>query len=430
MKDRASTVLVPGGRPLRGTVRVPGDKSVSHRALMLAALADGTSTIHGLSAGLDVVHTRTIIEALGAATAQDGDALVVTGGELHEPITVLDVGNSGTAIRLFSGLLAGLPMSCTLTGDSSVRARPMDRVTDPLRLMGARIEGREGGRLAPLHIGGGALHGIDFTPPMASAQVKSAVLLAGLHAEGSTVVREGVPTRAHTEEMLRERGVSVASTPDGHGGEIITLTPGPLAPGTIIVPGDPSQAAFWLCAAAAIPGSDLTVEGLYLSKQRSGFLNVLLRMGADLRMDTATGTVHVTGAELRGTTIEAGEVSDLVDEIPALAVAAAMAVEGSLDVRGAAELRTKESDRIDTTAAMLQALGATVETWSDRLMVHGAASLRAGTVASHGDHRIAMAAAVAACGLPAGEAVTIDGWDCVATSYPDFLDDLASVASG
>ncbi len=429
MNDRPSTVSVPGGHRLHGSLRVPGDKSVSHRALLLAALAKGRSTVHGLSSGLDVVHTRTIIEALGAATAQDGDALVVTGGELHEPTTVLDVGNSGTGIRLLAGLVSGLAMTCTLTGDSSVRARPMERITIPLRLMGARIDGREDGRLAPLTISGGALRGIDFTPPMASAQVKSAVLLAGVHAAGQTVVREPVPTRRHTEEMLRERGVSVITVPDGTGGDIITLEPGPLSPGRINVPGDPSQAAFWICAAAALPGSDLSIEGLYLSKQRSAFLGVLLRMGADLEVQESTGTVHVAGAELRGTIIEPVEVSDLVDEIPALAVAAALAVEGSLDVRGAAELRTKESDRIDTTAAMLHELGGTVETWSDRLVVHGGAPLHGGTVYSHGDHRIAMAAAVAACGLSRGEAVTIDGWNCVATSYPGFLDDLTAATA-
>ncbi len=373
---------------LRGTLRVPGDKSVSHRALILALLARGTSTIEGLSAGLDVAHTRAIVEALGARISEAPDAgsahrvgtLTVEGGDLHEAAGVLDVGNSGTGIRLLAGLCAGLPFRSVLTGDASIAQRPMDRVTVPLRLMGATIDGREGGRLAPLEIRGGGLVGIDYTPPVASAQVKSAVLLAGLHADGVSVVRERVPTRRHTEEMLRERGVSVVTEPDGRGGDVVTLTPGPVQPGRIVVPGDPSQSAFWICGAAAIPGSDLTVEGLYLAPERTGFLPVLQRMGADLEIDRAAGVVRVRGAELHGTVVTATELPDLIDEVPALAVAAALAVEGVLDVQGAAELRTKESDRIETVAAMLRALGAQVDTEPERLVVHAGAVLRPGIV--------------------------------------------------
>ncbi len=439
------TTPVATDRVIRGTLRVPGDKSVSHRALILAALADGTSTIEGLSAGLDVAHTRAIVEALGATVTEADDApsphsvgtLTVRGGALHAADHVLDVGNSGTGIRLLAGLCAGLPFRSVLSGDASIAQRPMDRVAVPLRLMGARVDGRDGGRLAPLEIEGGGLTGIDYTPPVASAQVKSAILLAGLSAEGVTVVRETTPTRRHTEEMLRERGVSVVTEPDGHGGDVITLTPGPVSPGLIAVPGDPSQAAFWICAAAALPGSDLTVEALYLAPERTGFLPVLQRMGADLDIDRDAGTVRVRGTSLHGTVVTAAELPDLIDEVPALAVAAAHAADGVLDVQGAGELRTKESDRIETVAAMVRALGGRVDTEADRLVVHGGVPLRPGTVESHGDHRIAMAAVIAALGVRApaadsaeeadgaAEPVLVVDFDCVATSYPGFLDDLA-----
>ena len=382
--SNASTASVEGGRVLRGTLRVPGDKSVSHRALILALLAHGTSTIEGLSAGLDVAHTRAIVEALGARITEAADAgsahrvgtLTVEGGDLHEAADVLDVGNSGTGIRLLAGLCAGLPFRSVLQGDESIAQRPMDRVTIPLRQMGARIDGRDGGRLAPLIIDGGGLHGIDYTPPVASAQVKSAVLLAGLLAEGVTVVREPVPTRRHTEEMLRDRGVDIVTEPDGGGagGEVITLRPGPVKPGTITVPGDPSQSAFWICGAAAIPGSDLTVEGLYLAPERTGFLPVLQRMGADLTIDRAAGLgARARWRAARHRRHRRPSCPDLIDEVPALAVAAALAVEGVLDVQGAAELRTKETDRIDTVAAMLRALGAEVDTEPERLVVHSRA---------------------------------------------------------
>jgi 3-phosphoshikimate 1-carboxyvinyltransferase len=257
---------------------------------------------------------------------------------------------------------------------------------------------------------------------MASAQVKSAILLAGLFADGATIVRERVPTRRHTEEMLAEHGVDVVTETVG-GESVVTLQPGPIKPGDFAVPGDPSQAAFWVCAAAAIPGSDVTVENLYLSPERSGFLDVLLAMGADLAIDRSAGTVRARGRELHGTTVTGEQLPDLIDEVPALAVAGALAGSGSLDFQGAAELRAKESDRIETVAAMVRALGGEVSTSHDSLYV-SAGALVPGVVESHHDHRIAMAAAVAACGLSSGGAIEISGWDAVATSYPGFLDDL------
>jgi 3-phosphoshikimate 1-carboxyvinyltransferase len=431
-----ATVHVARRGPLRGRLRVPGDKSVSHRALILAGLASGTSTITGLSAGLDVRHTWQIMTELGVQI-DEGDArrpgdpvglLTVTGGHLHEPRRVLDVGNSGTGARLLAGLCAGQPFRSVITGDQSIATRPMDRVVQPLRAMGAEIDGRDDGRFTPLTITGGGLRGIDYTPPVASAQVKSAVLLAGLTAEGSTIVREAVTTRRHTEEMLVEHGVDVTTVADGHGGSIVTLTPGPVAAGSFAVPGDPSQAAFWICAAAAVPGSDVTVEDLYLSPERTGFLRVLERMGADLTVDAAAGVIRVVGAELAGVVVEAGELPDLIDEVPALSIAGALATSGTLEFQGAGELRAKESDRIETVAAMLHALGGRVSTGPESLAV-SAGALRAGAVESHHDHRIAMAAAAATCGLASDGEIEISGWDAVATSYPGFLDDLDALTS-
>lgn len=426
-----ATVRVASRGPLRGRLRVPGDKSVSHRALILAGLATGRSTITGLSAGLDVLHTRQIMQAMGvrideADDCRDGHpvgTLSVVGGELSEPQSVLDVGNSGTAARLLAGVCAGQPFTSVITGDQSIAGRPMDRVVEPLRAMGATIDGRDDGRFTPLTITGGALRGIDYSPPVASAQVKSALLLAGLFAEGATIVREAVTTRRHTEEMLGDHGVDVTTLTTEDGGSIVTLHPGPVSAGTFVVPGDPSQAAFWICAAAAIPGSDVTIENLYLSPERTGFLRVLQRMGADLDVDPAASEIRVVGAELTGTVVTPSELPDLIDEVPALSIAGVLATSGALTFEGAGELRAKESDRIETVAALIQALGGSVSTGPETLAV-SASTLRAGGVESHHDHRIAMAAAVAACGLAGDGEIEIAGWDAVATSYPGFLDDL------
>lgn len=438
MDSPADHVVVPARGPLQGTITVPGDKSVSHRALMLAGIAGGTSTITGLSAGEDVLHTRQIMQALGVRIVEQpasrphrvGD-LTVDGGTLHEATGVLDVGNSGTGARLLAGLCAGQPFRSVITGDESIARRPMDRIVEPLRAMGAHIDGTDDGRFTPLVIDGGGLHGIDYTPPVASAQVKSAILIAGLFADGTTTVREAVPTRRHTEELLADHGIDVSSADDGRGGVVVTVHPGAVQPGDFAVPGDPSQAAFWICAAAAVPGSDVTVENLYLAPERSGFLDVLVDMGADLDIDRAGGRVRVRGCELHGTVVPGSRLPDLIDEVPALALAGALATSGVLRFEDAAELRAKESDRIDTVGEMLSALGAGVETGPDWLSVQsrGPGGLRPCTVDSHHDHRIAMAAAVATAGLGATGEVTIVRWDAVATSYPGFLDDLDALTS-
>ncbi len=414
----AELTVGPSG-PLRGRLRMPGDKSISHRALLLAALAEGRSSVGGLSDGADVVGTRRAVEALGAAT-DDGDGrVVVDGGGLHEPDDVIDVGNSGTTIRLLTGLCAAFPFLTVLAGDESISRRPMDRVAVPLRLMGATIEGRDDGRYPPLSVRGGDLHGITYRTPVPSAQVKSAVLLAGLGADGDTVVEEDVPTRAHTEELLARFGADV-EVGDGR----VRVRRSRPEPFTFDVPGDPSQAAFWVVAATLVPGSDLLIDDLYLGPARSGFLDVLLRMGADIEIDhdpeAGTGTVRVRPAALHGTTVVGAEIVGL-DEVPALAIAAG-AAEGTTRFVDVGELRVKESDRLATVSAGLRAVGGTAEVDGDDLVVEGG-TLRGGVVVSHGDHRIAMAAAVA--GLASSEApVTIEGWEAVATSYPRFEQDL------
>lgn len=408
-----SLTVAPAG-PLRGRLRMPGDKSISHRLLLLAALAEGASTITGLSDGEDVVGTRAAIEALGAQAEHDGQRLVVTGGTLRESDRPIDVGNSGTTIRLLSGLVAAQPWLTVLVGDESIARRPMDRVAEPLRAMGAAVDGRDGGRFPPLVIRGGGLHGIRYELPVPSAQVKGAVLLAGLGADGETVVEERTPTRAHTEELLARTGADV-EVGDGW----VRVRRSRPQPFSEHVPGDPSQAAFWVVAATLVPGSDLVIEDLYLGPARTGYLDALSRMGADLEIDEVTGSVRVRAAELGATTIEAGEITGL-DEVPALAVAAA-AAHGTTRFVDVGELRLKESDRLATVSGGLRALGIETEADGDTLVVEGGA-LRGGVVDAHGDHRIAMAAAVA--GLAAAAPVTVEGWEAVATSYPRFEDDL------
>ncbi|HEX9995118.1 MAG TPA: 3-phosphoshikimate 1-carboxyvinyltransferase, partial [Acidimicrobiales bacterium] len=407
-----------GPTPVRGRLRVPGDKSVSHRALLLGALAGGTTTITGLSAGGDVARTRSAVEALGAAVDEVHGEVRVTGGRLHEPAAVLDVGNSGTAIRLLAGVCAGVDGISVLAGDASVAARPMDRVAAPLRAMGATVDGRGGGRWPPLVVRGGRLRGIDYELPVPSAQVKGAVLLAGLAADGETVVRERAATRAHTEELLAAFGADVAV--DREAGTV-RLRPSRLRGTAVAVPGDPSQAAFWVVAACAVPGADLVVEDLYLGPARAGFLDVLARMGADLEVDRRAGAVRARGGPLKGIDVGGDEVPGLVDEVPALAVAAACA-DGESRFTGLGELRLKESDRLATVAAMLLAFGAGVAPLADGFVVAGGGGLRGAVVDAAGDHRIAMAAAVA--GLAAAGETTVTGWDAVATSYPGFEEDL------
>ena len=420
-----SLVVAPGG-PLVGRISVPGDKSISHRVLMLASLADGTSTVRGLSDGGDVACTRRIIEALGADVVDAGDgAISISGGRLEAVDHPLDVGNSGTGIRLLAGLLAGLPFRSVLDGDASIRRRPMDRVLDPLRLMGASLRGRDGQPLAPLEIQGGGLRGIEYRLPVASAQVKGCVLFAGLSAEGPTTVLEDRPSRAHTEELMMAFGITLDAGSDGDL-RSVTVQPGRPTAFDHDVAGDPSQAAFWAVAASILPGSEVVVANVYAGPARSGFVDVLSRMGADITHDPTTGDLTVRHSGLTGTVVTADEVPGLVDEVPILAVAAACA-DGETTFEGVGELRVKESDRLATVESELGRMGADVRVDGDTLVVRGSA-LTGAEVDSHHDHRIAMACAVAA--LVADGPTTIHGWDAVATSYPGFVADLDLLRGG
>jgi 3-phosphoshikimate 1-carboxyvinyltransferase len=432
--DEEPLFTVAGGHRLRGRVRVPGDKSVSHRALLLGALAEGESTVLGLSDGDDVARTAAAVRALGAdldATRVPG-AVVISGGpgRLHEAAGPLDMGNSGTTMRLLAGVVAGRKWTTRLTGDASLSGRPMDRVATPLQRMGAHIDGRTERVLPPLTIRGKPLHGIDYTTPVPSAQVKSCLLLAGLAAEGDTVVREAVVTRLHTEEMLARCGAHITEEDAPGGAHVVRLSPSALAPFELDVPGDPSQAAFWVVAACVVPGSEVTVERIYVGRGRRGYLDVLARMGAVIDEIPTTGRgdlaavadVAARFGPLQGTEVHSSEITGL-DEVPVLAVAAACAA-GDTVFRAVGELRVKESDRLAGVVDLVRVFGAQAELDGDDLRVRGADRLTPGVVEARGDHRMAMAAAVA--GLAAGAGPTrIAGWSAVRTSYPRFAADLA-----
>ena len=415
-------LVLEGGVACVGAVRTPGEKSISHRAVLFGALAEGTSRITGLSDGADVAASLAAVEAMGARVERPGDGSVVVHGgrgRLHAPSSALDCGNSGTSMRLLAGLVAGLDWETELVGDESLSSRPMDRVAEPLSAMGVRVEGRGGRRLPPLRVQGGNLQGIDWTPPVASAQVKSAILLAGLSARGTTVVREPVTTRTHTEEMLAEAGADVTVEPWGEG-RVVSVTRSSLRPVDRAVPGDPSAAAFFVVAGCVVPGSRVTVEHVYGGPARLGFVSVLQRMGAAVAVvPDEDGTVSITASfgPLRGTEVPASEIPSL-DEVPALAVAAAVA-EGTTVFTDVGELRVKEVDRLAAVAAMVEAFGAIASVDEDTLAVTGTGgALRGARVDSRGDHRMAMASAVAALAAPPGERSLVAGFGAVETSYP------------
>jgi 3-phosphoshikimate 1-carboxyvinyltransferase len=428
-------VALCAGGPLTGRLRAPGDKSISHRALLVAARASGVSVLRGLSDGDDVARTAHAVSRLGAQLEVVGGAgpaaeVRVDGGadRLREPQDVIDAGNSGTGIRLLAGYVAAFDWLTVLTGDASIRRRPMLRIVEPLREMGAEIDGRDGGRLAPLVVRGGQLRGIDYRLPVPSAQVKSAVLLAALGAAGPTSVHEAVATRAHTEELLALAGgdVEILRQEGGHGA-VVHLRPGELTPFELEVPADPSQAAFFIVAACLVPGSKVVCEGVYVGQARAGYLDVLERMGARIERrhrDATTADIVASYGPLVATEVGGAEVPALIDEVPVLAVAAALA-EGTTTFRDVGELRVKESDRLATVAGLIGALGGRVETTRDSLSVTGSTFAGGLRVDAGGDHRVAMSAAVAA--LTCSEPVEIGGWDSVATSYPRFLDDLAAL---
>ena len=425
-------LVVDGGpRSLRGRIRLPGDKSISHRALLFAGLAVGRSRIGDPGTGADVGATARALAAVGVEVEHDGADLIVDSPGLDgwsEPDDVVDCGNSGTTIRILAGVLAGRPFCTVLTGDGSLRRRPMARVADPLRAMGARIDGRDGGNRAPLVVRGGELVGVRHDLAVASAQVKSAVLLAGLQAAGETVVSEPVRSRDHTERMLGALGVDLVVDDT-----TVRVGAGRPRPFDITVPGDPSSAAFFAVAAAVTPGSDLVCEGVAGNPTRTGFVEVLRRMGADIELEPIGEVcgepivnLRVRFAPLRATRIEGSEVPSVIDEIPVLAVAAAFA-EGETVIADAAELRFKESDRIATIAKLLTRIGVKCIPNDDGLVIAGGVPVAAAHD-SEGDHRIAMAAAVAANAV-AGRS-RIDGWAAVDSSFPEFADRLGMLTGG
>ncbi|GAA6734258.1 3-phosphoshikimate 1-carboxyvinyltransferase [Thermus oshimai] len=410
--------------PLRGVLRVPGDKSVTHRGLMLLALSEGEGRLlYPLKAG-DTLSTAKAMAALGAEIAEEGPHFRVRGVglRLKEPEDVIDCGNAGTLMRLLLGLLAGQEgLFAVLTGDASLRRRPMGRVVEPLRAMGARIEGREGGRRAPLAVRGVPLRGLRYTLPVPSAQVKSALLLAGLFAEGVTEVEEPVPTRDHTERLFLHFGLPL----EKEGPWVRTRPAEPFPARDLIVPGDFSSAAFFLVAALLVPGSEVTLEGVGLNPTRTGLLQVLKAMGADLEWRVEEGEggepvgwVRARHSPLKGVSVDPSLIPLMVDEVPVLATAAAWA-EGETHIPNLSELRVKESDRVSAIAQNLRALGVGVEEGPDWLRIRGG-GVRPGAVEPFHDHRIAMAFAVA--GLPVGVRVYEPQWAEI--SYPGFFEDL------
>jgi 3-phosphoshikimate 1-carboxyvinyltransferase len=417
--------IIPVSR-LAGAVRLPGDKSISHRYAMLAAVAEGSSRIRNYSTGADCRSTLSCLKALGAGVRTVEDGVLVEGHGLAgfaEPDGRLDAGNSGSTLRMLSGLLAGQPFLSRISGDESLSRRPMQRIMLPLRQMGARIEARED-RFPPLEISGGALVPVDYSLPVASAQVKTCILFAGLYAEGRTTVREPVATRDHTEIALREFGAEI----DKHRGMVSIQGRPHLKAQQLWVPCDLSSAAFFLVAALIVPNSEVLIHNVGLNPTRSALLDFLVSMGADIRVENLTqrhgepaGDIRVRHSSIRGGVIEKAMAAALIDEIPALAVLGAASEEG-LRVRDAAELRVKETDRIATVAENLRRMGVSVEVYEDGFWVPGGQRFQAASLDSFGDHRIAMAFAVAA--LRADGECTIQDAQAACVSFPEFFDIL------
>jgi 3-phosphoshikimate 1-carboxyvinyltransferase len=431
MHGKPSPLTARRSGPLQGRVRVPGDKSISHRALILGALTVGETLISGLLEGEDVLNTGKAVSALGAQVERMGvGAWRVHGvgvAGFAEPAAALDFGNSGTGARLMLGAVAGCPVTARFDGDASLRKRPMRRVLEPLERIGARTLASDEGRLPLTLAGARDPIPIVYEPPVASAQLKSAVLLAGLSAPGETVVIEAEATRDHTEKMLTHFGADVRVTRHGQHGRRITLVGQPeLAPRPIVVPADPSSAAFPLVAAAITPGSDVILEGVMLNPLRAGLIDTLVDMGASIERlnprnegGEEVADLRVRGGALRGVEVPAARAPAMIDEYPFLAVAASFA-EGTTMMCGLKELRVKESDRLAGTADMLRANGVTVEIEGDDLIVAGKGRAPGGgLVATHMDHRLAMSALV--MGLASEQPVTIDDGSFIATSFPDFV---------
>jgi 3-phosphoshikimate 1-carboxyvinyltransferase len=421
---------------LRGAIEIPGDKSISHRAVMFNALANGSAAVTNLSGGADCASTISIFRAMGVdierspGAAGRGDTVRIAGVGMHglvEPKEILDAGNSGTTTRLMSGLLAGRPIMTVITGDDSLRSRPMGRVINPLRSMGAEISARNDGELAPIVFHGGNLHGIEYEMPVASAQLKSCLLLAGLRATGNTVIKQPDVSRDHTERMLKGMGANIEVN-----GLTVTTSASELKAADVEVPGDVSSAAFWIVAAAAHPDADITLSNVGVNPTRTGIFEVLRAMGVDIELvnqrDVAgepVADLRVRSSQLKGVDINGDVVPLMIDEIPVIAVAAAMA-EGTTRITDAAELRVKESDRISATVAWLKSAGVGHEEAEEGLTIHGGGRIQSAVADSFDDHRIAMSLAIA--GLVSEGTIGIERAESVNISYPTFWRDLDTLS--
>ncbi|MEE8423757.1 MAG: 3-phosphoshikimate 1-carboxyvinyltransferase [Thermodesulfobacteriota bacterium] len=426
-------IVVRPAISIKGEITVPGDKSISHRAVMLGSLGDGRTEITGILESEDTLRTIEAFRLMGVDIEKTDNATLSILGRgldgLEEPSDVIDAGNSGTTARILSGLLSGQRFFSVITGDASLRTRPMARVVEPLKMMGAKIWGREEGCLIPLSINGGGLRSVDYESSISSAQVKSAILFAALNADGTTVVKEPIKSRDHTERMLSAFGADIKVE-----GTRVTVVPGRRLSGqTITIPGDISSAAFFIVASIILSDSTLTIKNVGLNPTRTGIISLLKRMGAkiDIRNERdkggePVGDIIIRSGQLKGIDIGAEDIPWMIDEIPILCIAASLA-EGRTVIRGAEELRVKESDRIAVMTEELTKLGIRIEEKRDGMVINGAKGFKGASCDSHGDHRVAMALTIA--GLKANEESAIENSGCVDTSFPGFQDLLESIVN-
>lgn len=414
-------------KSLNGTITVPGDKSISHRSIMFGSIAEGTTTVTGFLTGEDCLRTIEAFKQMGVKIEQNGTDVTIESKGMdawEEPQDILYMGNSGTTTRLLLGLLSGSKMHAVLSGDASIAKRPMKRVINPLREMGAAITGRQDGQFAPIAIKGSPLQAIDYAMPVASAQVKSALLLAGLNAEGTTIVREQVTTRDHTELMLKQFGVEIETTD-----RVISLKGGQkLQASHVAVPGDISSAAFFLVAGAIAPNSEIVMENVGLNETRTGILDVLQAMNASMTIEPydtdyaeKAGRLTIRTSDLVGTTIDGAIIPRLIDEIPIIALLATQA-QGTTIIKDAEELKVKETNRIDAVVAELSKLGANITATDDGMIIEGPTKLTGASLKTYGDHRIGMMDAIAS--LVTTGSIELDDAECIAVSYPTFFEDL------
>ncbi len=425
-------ITVKGAKMLRGSLTPPGDKSTSHRAAILNVLASGNSKVENFSPGQDCASTVHCLREMGASILADPltpNSLLIEGtaNSLSEPASILDAGNSGTTMRLLSGVLAGQYFPSVISGDKSLNSRPMARIIQPLKLMGANVSGRNNDTLAPIMFRGGRLSGIEYELPVASAQLKSCLLLAGMYANGTTKIIEPTPSRDHTEKMLADMGVPLTIKD-----QVITVGQGKLKAKNIFVPSDISSAAYWAVAAAAHPDSKITINGVGVNPTRTGILEILGRMNAKIKLDNSrkegvedVADIIVESSDLVATIIEGDIIPRLIDELPVIAVAACYA-KGTTVIKDASELRVKESDRIKAMVSQLKRMGGNIKETADGMVIHGPVTLNGATCRSFGDHRVAMSLAIA--GILAQGDTTILNAECSQISYPGFWDQIYSIS--